>query len=291
MSLRRGLDHLVLAVRDLDQAAARYEACGFTLTPRAQHPWGTANRLVQLDGSFLELLEIDRPELIAPAPVGEFSFGIRVRDFLRRREGFAMLVFEGHDARADVAAFAAAGLETYAPFDFSRSAMLPDGSSATVGFSLAFVTDPRAPDATMFTCQQTAPQYFWKSQFQRHANGVQGIAAIVMQADRPEQWQEHFAALQGATAVRRHDSGLDVATARGRVLVRRSSEVAARFGGPVAAGIGGTPGFAGFILTTRDLRASETALAHAGVQFLRRADSLVVPADSAFGVGIEFVAT
>ncbi|NIQ53863.1 MAG: VOC family protein, partial [Gammaproteobacteria bacterium] len=48
-STRRRIDHLVHAVDDLDAAAAAYEDLGFLVTPRADHPFGTSNRLVILD--------------------------------------------------------------------------------------------------------------------------------------------------------------------------------------------------------------------------------------------------
>ena len=62
--MQRGIDHLVICVRNMQQAQSRYEALGFTLTPRALHPFGTANRLVQLQGNFLELLCIADPGAI-----------------------------------------------------------------------------------------------------------------------------------------------------------------------------------------------------------------------------------
>lgn len=291
MSAARGIDHLVLAVRDLDAAAARYEAWGFTLTPRAQHPWGTANRLVQFDGCFLELLEIDRPELIAPVAPGSLAFGARVRDFLARREGFAMLVFDSGDARADQAAFRAAGLATYAPFDFSRAARLPDGGTATVGFSLAFVTDPRAPDTTFFVCQQHAPQHFWKPAFQRHANGAHGIVEVVMQADDPAAWRGHFAGMVPGAAISETAQGLHVRTARGAVAVLGPAAVAARFGAPVNAAAGGGAMLAGFRLSTTNLAAVSAGLAQAGTPSRRDGERLVVSPAAAFGCGIEFVAT
>ena len=137
----QAIDHIVIAVRDLDRIAARYEALGFTLTPRAQHAWGTANRLVQFRGrNFIELLEIDRPELIPDPDPPQFGFGAFNRDFLARREGFSMLVLQGTDSRADVARFEAAGLDSYAPFDFERQATLPDGAVVRVAFSIALRT-------------------------------------------------------------------------------------------------------------------------------------------------------
>ena len=146
----RAIDHLVLCVADLDRAKAAYEGLGFITTPRAVHPRGTGNSLAQLQGNFIELLTLGDPAKITPAAAGQFSFGGFNDAFLKRREGFSMLAFASRDARADQAAFAAVGLRTYAPFDFSRQARLPDGGVATVSFSLAFATHPVMPEATFF---------------------------------------------------------------------------------------------------------------------------------------------
>ena len=187
----RAIDHIAVAVRDLDAAAAAYEAQGFTLTPRAQHPWGTANRLIQLSrGNFIELLEIDRPDMLPPhdpaATPPRFSFGAFNRDYLRRREGMAMLVLAGSDSRADVARFSAAGLDTYAPFDFECEAPLPDGSMAKVAFSLAFASHPAMPHAGFFTCHSHYPENFWKPAYMSHANGAQEMVEAVLVAADPE---------------------------------------------------------------------------------------------------------
>ena len=75
-------------------------------------------------------------------------------------------------------------------FNFGREATLPDGSKARVDFSLAFVTEPSMPDAVFFTCQQHAPQYFWRPEYQKHANGAIRIAEVVMSAARPDALSE-----------------------------------------------------------------------------------------------------
>ena len=227
MPAKRGLDHIVLCVRDLDAAVARYNALGFTTTPRAEHPWGTANALVQLDGNFIELLAIAHPEKIQGAAAGGFSFGDFCQKFTDAHEGMAMLVFEGADARAEQAEFAAAGLDTYPPFDFSRSAKLPDGGEATVGFSLAFVTHPEMPEAAFFTCQQTAPEHFWKPDYQKHANGARQIRRVVMVADAPTVYAGFFGKLQAPEAVKVDGDRLTVATNRGEVVVLTPSAFAA----------------------------------------------------------------
>ena len=73
--MKRGIDHLVLCVNDLEPGAAFYRQLGFTTTPRARHPWGTDNCLIQLNGSFIELLTVSRPSLISAAGPKTFSFG------------------------------------------------------------------------------------------------------------------------------------------------------------------------------------------------------------------------
>ena len=106
----RGLDHLVLAVRDLDAAARFCERLGFQVGARNRHPWGTENRLIQFPGAFLELITIGQRADFAPHPPGFFGFGAFVSDFLARREGLAMLVLDSENARADAALFAETGI-------------------------------------------------------------------------------------------------------------------------------------------------------------------------------------
>src|SRR5579871_508054 len=213
--MNRAIDHLVLAVNDLDAARDAYRRMGFTLTPPAQHPWGTANSLVQLQGNFLELLAIAEPAKIpAPAP-GHFSFGAFSEAFLKRHQGLSMLVFQSGDARRDQDEFSARGLQTYEPFDFSRQARLPDGSLKTVAFSLAFVTEPRMPDAAVFTCQQHAPEFFWKPEYQRHANGARDVVEVVMHANDPAGFAEFFGKLVEPDAVSRSEGALRVSLGEG----------------------------------------------------------------------------
>ena len=284
--MTRGIDHLVLAVRDLDRARAFYESLGFTLTPRAVHPWGTANHLVQLGGCFLEILGVADAAKIPPHAPGQFSFGAHNRDFLARREGMSMLVFQSRDARRDQAEFAAAGLTTYAPFDFGREAKLPDGGTARVAFSLAYVTDPRIPDGAFFTCQQHAPKYFWKREYQGHANGARTIAEVVMAAPDPPAFADFFAKLQGPESVRAADGALAVATARGRIRVLTPQDFAARFGAPPPGPA--TPRFAAFRIAGCDIGATTRLLASARITHGLRNGALHVPASAAHGVMIVF---
>ncbi len=54
------IDHVVLAVRDLDASAARlWDEHGLRFAPGGQHPqWGTANMIAPLGNDYLELLGV-----------------------------------------------------------------------------------------------------------------------------------------------------------------------------------------------------------------------------------------
>lgn len=192
MATGRAIDHVVLAVRDLDRAAAQYERLGFTLTPRASHDdrMGTSNRLAQFRGkNFIELLEVDRPEKLARHDFSRvprfFSFGDHNRLALGEREGLSILVFASDDARADIRRFEAAGLATFLPFDFERQARLPDGSQATVAFTLAFTQSPEMRRIVFMVSQNRAQEFFWKADYQAHPNGAQGINAVYLASMSP----------------------------------------------------------------------------------------------------------
>lgn len=231
----RQIDHLVITVRDLKAAAAEFERLGFTLTPKAEHPWGTSNRLVQFaDQSFLEILTLDRPHLLfehdpaAHPPV--FSFGAYTRDFLSQGlEGIAMCAFSGNDSAADMARFRQSGLETYQPFDFGRKAQLPDGRVVDVGFSLAFARQGAAPHVVLFTCHNKFPENFWKAPYQRHANGAQGIGTLWCAAPAPEIVAAFFAGAIGAEIAADND-GLTVNAGRHGVRIAKPAVVAQMIG-------------------------------------------------------------
>ena len=215
----KGLDHLVVCVRDLDEAVKAYRNLGFTLTPRGVHPFGTQNNLVQLDGFFLELLSIADADKIPPAGRDNFSFAAFDQNYLETREGAAMLVMDSDDFRADHTAAKEKGLDTWPVFEFSRIARQPDGSTPTVSFGLNFVTHKQMPLAAFFTCQQFAPQYFWKPEYQSHGNTAGQIIEVAIVADRPSEYEQFFSDFTGCPVVETSDAEVVLQSARGRLAI------------------------------------------------------------------------
>ena len=289
--MKRAIDHLVLAVSDLEAAREAYRRMGFTLTPPAQHPWGTVNSLVQLQGNVLELLAVADPARIPAPEPHRFSFGAFNQSFLKRHEGLSMLVFQSTDARRDQAEFKARGLDTYEPFDFSRQARLPDGSSKTVAFSLAFATEPRMPDAAFFTCQQHAPEFFWKPEYQRHANGAGAVVEVVMLANDPASFAEFFGKLVEPASVSRSEGALEIKLGDGTLSLLDATRLAQRFPGIRLRDVLRKPHFVGYSIAVADLGVIEDLLEQNEVPHTRSGDRLQIAAEHGFGAVIEFVAS
>src|SRR3546814_2361463 len=74
----RGIDHVLVGVRDLEAARETYARLGFTVSPRGRHiGWGTANYCIMFPGDYVELLGI----------VDATQFTNNLNRFLESREG------------------------------------------------------------------------------------------------------------------------------------------------------------------------------------------------------------
>lgn len=285
----RGLDHLVWPVRDLEAAASRFERLGFTVTPLARHPWGTVNRLVQLDGFFLELLAVGDAALIPESGGAGFpSFGAFNRDFLARGEGGSMVVLESRDASADRAAFLAAGLAVADPFAFGRSQQLADGGTREVRFELTFVRNPFDAALGFFTCRNVWPAHFWSPAYQTHANGVTGLASLVLTCDEPAAQHEFWSAFTGVREMRATSLGLSVATPRGEIRVMTPAAFFALFGDDMPPPPDGER-VAALVLTGGDRAALAERAAAAGLAAETVPEGLRIRAAECGGVALVFV--
>ena len=187
--------------------------------PEATHPFGTKNALVQLGGAFLELVAIGDPAVIPEPTPAFFSFAAFNRDFLERREGLSMLALKSRDANIDYAEFASRGLPTYEPVRFERTARGPDGVERMVAFTMNFTGERRIRDAGFFTCQHHFPENFWRAEYQRHDNGAERIASVVMIARDPADFHEFLTYFTGKHDMLSTSLGIEIDTGEGKVEV------------------------------------------------------------------------
>lgn len=274
----RRLDHIVVAVSNLDEATAFYHRLGFQLGARNRHPWGTENRLVQFEKSFIELITYAGDGSDIPAH-GEhnFSFGAFVRDYLNKREGLAMLCLDSVDANADAAAFQQQGVGPFAPFFFERKGRRPDGSETHVAFTLAFARHARITDAAFFVCQQHFPDNFWNADLQCHASGATGISAVTLRAPDPDAHAAFLSGFCGVAGVRPPSGNWCFGLEGGHIDVA-----------PDDGEVGHSPQLASFVVRVSDAARQADRLEAAGIPFTSAGDRLTVAPDVAFGVEIGF---
>jgi len=285
--LPQGIDHIVHVVRDLDAAGDFYRRLGFTVGARNVHPWGTHNRIVQFESSFIELLEIGEPAKIPPHGERAFSFGAFNRDFVAAREGLSMLILKSTDARADARSFEAAGMSDFEVFDFGRDAKKPDGSTVKVAFSLAFAREPTLPDLGFAVCQQHFPENFWNPAFQLHANGATGLPGVVMVADNPSDHHVFLKSFTGISDLHSSSLGIKATTAHGEIEIMEPVAFRDQFGvTPDVSGEG--MALKAMRFGVADLARVEGIFTGAGVKFERHIGRLVIQPDLAFGATLIF---
>lgn len=179
----QGIDHLVVVVKDLDQAANDYAQLGFTVIPGGQHPVGSHNVLISFqDGAYLEIIAFYR-EAVDHRWWNPLSKGERFVDFC----------FQTDDLRGDTNKLKDAGVAINNPVPWSRQR--PDGYELKWLLSLA--TGAHRGVAP-FLIEDVTPRMERIPQQFNHRNAVAGIEKIVVAAGELEQLEKWYGALLGA---------------------------------------------------------------------------------------------
>ncbi len=283
----RGLDHVVHAVRDLNAAADFYARAGFQVGGRNRHPWGTHNRIIQLPGFFIELLEVAEPDKIVPFAPGQFSFGAFHRDFLKTHEGLSMVLLASTDARADAKLFDEAGIGGFEVFEFEREGAGPDGAPVKVAFSLAFARDRLSPHAGFAVCQHHFPQNFWNPARQVHDNGTVGVGGLILVADNPADHHIFLSVFTGVRVLHSNSIGVKSVTPRGDIDLMEVPSFRDQFG-VVKTMAGEGAELSGLRLEVRDLDCLEAQLRTSGLAPRRRVGRVVIAPEAAFGATLIF---
>ena len=283
-------DHLVLASRDLTAQAQIYASLGFQVGSRNQHPWGTQNHIIQLDGTFLELIGVAPGATMTsvhPAP-RQFSFGGFIGAYLAHTQGMAMLALNTRDARSDAARFNAMGIGDFEPFHFSRSAQRADGSLREVAFTLAFAESALIEQAAFFTCQHHNPENFWATNAQIHPNSARKLNGVVMVAENPADHAEFLAHFTGQHHMLSTSMGLEIDLAGGKIEVLTPLAAQFRYGSAVAVAPDAKPHFCAFRVGVASMEQALACLQASAITALELGGRLMVPAKTALGVAVAF---
>lgn len=277
-----GIDHAVIAVKDLDGAAEGWKRLGFTLSPRGTHSakMGSGNYTIMLGADYVELLGV----------IAETDHNAPMRDFIARRgQGIERIAFTAIDSTAGAEEIRARGYVPVGPTDFERPVTMPDGSASAAKFRVFHWPVAEAPGGIrLFACQHKTRDTVWIPELQRHANTAQRLQRVIVVSPEPETDAQHLAQMIDGDVRRDADSAFTVPSGSDRadfVFVPRDV-LSGQFPGTSLDGAPERGGIA-LVFVVADLDAAETAIGATGH---RGAAGVVVPPAAANGVLLAFVA-
>jgi hypothetical protein len=217
------LDHVSHFVPDLDAAGAALRSLGFAVTPvSAQQtqdgPAGTSNICVMLGDGYLEIL----------APTADTPNTARLREAMRRHPGVHLACFGTPTAEEEHARLSRHGFEPQPLVHLERPVEV-DGQRMQARFNVARPGVDKMPEGRIQFVEHLTPEVLWQPRYLEHANGVTGLACVLVVADDPARaaarWAR-FAALLPQPA----GAFVHLQTARGHVLIGRRDDWRALLG-------------------------------------------------------------
>jgi len=188
MSSLLHLDHVVIVVRDLEQAMEDARIAGFTVVPGGRHPGrNTRNALVVFeDGAYLELITYD-----APSPDERWWRVLAAHD-----DGLVDFALLPQDIEATVDAARARGLQ-------GLTGPHPGGRVRPDGAQLQWQTARQATHDLPFLCADVTPRALRvpEGEVRHHRNGATGIAGVTVSVASLQDTLARYRAFLGKEAV------------------------------------------------------------------------------------------
>lgn len=278
-----GIDHVFLLVQDLDDAARRYAALGFALSPRGVHSAakGSANHTIMFPDDYFELLGILTPtEANAP----------RRRAIETMGQGLHAIACRIRDATAGAAALADLGIATHSLGSFDRPVPLPGGGTGIAAFTTVFYAPEEVPFGSVFMCQHRTRETVWLPELLDHPNTACGLDGVVALSDDPAADAARFARLWADGRVMPSAGGATVDTGPNSAPLALLTRAALA---QIYPGVDPdqTPkgAFAALRIRVRDMNAARACLDRAGIVPQATTLGLAVAPQDACGMILEFV--
>lgn len=275
------LDHVVIAVKNLDSAAATYRKFGFTLTPRGLHEGkGTGNHCIMFANTYVELLGI----------VDETGAKGRLAERVNARgEGGMALAYGADDADKTFAALREAGIDAETPNDLARPLDL-DGQRQMVRFRNIMLPGLKLQDTMQFVCTHKTPELTRaRHEWQLHPNGATRVNDVVIVADKPIEHLDEFGMLFGPDNVAlsvSNPSSMGVRLENSNITVKPKSNVQP----PDGAETDKSPsrGIVALTIRVNEIDAVAAMLDMGRVPHREANHRIVVPATAAHGITLTF---
>jgi catechol 2,3-dioxygenase-like lactoylglutathione lyase family enzyme len=281
------INHVGIAVRDLNKASALYEALGFTLSPLSVHfgttkpdqppePLATGNRCAIFPHNYVEVLGIvdsGRPD---------WSWG----RFLDRFQGGHIICFGCKDANAVHERVGQTGIPTSNVISLQRDIGTPEGVR-TAKFDCVHFDRAATPEGLVQAARHRNPEYVHQPRYLTHRNGAKALANVVLSTTDPEATAERYEKLTNRSAQRNgshYEIDLPLVS---RLIFTNPQALADYLPGSLFAP---PPSIAAMGFPVEDLARLEALLKQGQFTVVNAGNRLIVPAEEALGVTHYFFA-
>jgi catechol 2,3-dioxygenase-like lactoylglutathione lyase family enzyme len=264
-----GIDHVIVAVRDLEGARAGWTRLGFVPTPRGRHiGQGTANYCIMFSRDYLELLGFAEPD----------DESQRLRGFLARREGPMRVAFAPSGSVEEAAgAMTALGLHPGDARALGRRLELPEGA-VEPRFALLSLPPEETPALDCFVCGHLTPELIRRPEWLAHPNGALGIRSLYLIAEDTAALLPAYDRLFGLHEVTTTDAVASVRVGAHRILFSTADDFETMHPGIDLDPDFPAPGIAAVELATADLARTGDHLRQNRVAFAMLPDGRIAVA-------------
>lgn len=182
-----GIDHLVILVRNLDDAIRSYQQLGFQVGRGGEHPGGTHNALVGFpNGTYLELIAFQEPEK---------PHDHRWYSYLALGGGLVDFALGASDVEEELARLRKSGLEYRGPMPGARKR--PDGRE--IAWRMAWPAEERSGELP-FLIDDITPRTLRvpSGDAAHHSNGATGVRELTIAVRDLDEAAADFAAITGS---------------------------------------------------------------------------------------------
>ena len=282
------LDHIGVAIKDLERGRAQFERLGFKLTPRSIHqgspapgapviPFGSGNHCAMFRDGYLEIVGLIDPSIFS-----------NIKPLVARYEGAHIVAFGVESADATYKALSARGIPIEPARDLQRDAAFgPHGNETRrAAFRNMYFDQAQYPEARLLYIEHLTRDVLWQPHLIDHPNGVTALRDIFLCVADARAVADKYAGLFDAAPKRITDDEWRIALARGSVWIATPAAWARRAAG-AAPPVVPSPGGIGF--RVNDIAATRALLKTNGVEARDGPDGgvWVAPAD-ACGAAIGF---
>ena len=290
--MKRELDHVGVAISNLDRGRDAYARLGFRLTARSFHSgsrtagapveaWGSGNHCAMFREGYLEIIGLT-----------DASMYSSVKDMVARYEGLHIVAIGCANADAAFAEFQKTGAPVEAPRALERDAAFgpADKETRRAKFRNMYVDRQKFIEGRFIFIEHVTRDVLWQPHLLSHPNGALGIEAVYFVVADPEATAQKFAPLF-SDRIERFAGVVKLALDRGTLWLTQEAQWRSRVPGHFVPPV---PSPAGFGVRVESLDSTRRYLeangvpVHAGMKGGGPASLWVAP-DDACGAAIQFL--